>query len=188
MRNLVLGGLLSIGLALSSGAPASAQGAAVSELMQEKAVVESIDHATRTVLLREEDGSLTTVKVGPGVRNLPQVKAGDQIVAQVRLGVLAAMAPPDGSGGPVARADVDGRAPEGARPGAYAADAMRVRVTFSSYDPKTKIVNFTLPSGEAEKETLQTKTMQDFAAGLKAGDKVDVTFARSVAVAVLPAK
>ena len=33
---------------------------------------------------------------------------------------------------------------------------------------------------------IQTQPMQDFAARLKAGDKVDVTFARSIAVAGLP--
>ena len=61
-------------------------------------------------------------------------------------------------------------------------------MTFIAYNPTTKMTRFTLPSGEQRSKVLQTKQMQDFAAGLKAGDKVDVTFARSLAIAVRPAK
>ena len=61
-------------------------------------------------------------------------------------------------------------------------------MSFIAYDPKTKTVSFTLPTGEQRSKVLQTKQMQEFAAGLKSGDKVDVTFARSLAIAVHPAK
>lgn len=188
MKTYVAAGMFAMGLLLSSGSPADAQGAVVAEQFEAKATVETIDQASRMALLRGEDGRLVTVTVGPEVRNLAQVKPGDRIVMRIRLGVLAEMAPPDGAGGPTGEADVVARAPAGAKPSGFAGGAMRVRVTFNGYDRNTRTVAYTLPSGQQRKAVLQTEPMRDFAAGLKAGEKVDVTFMRSVAVSVLPAK
>ena len=189
MKRLLTAAVLLAGLAWTTIGPATAREkeAAVGAQIEAKATVETVDMATRNVLLRAEDGSLQTITVGPEVRNLAQVKPGDHVLVRVRLGVVAQMAPSHDDGPPVAQADVAGRAPEGDRPAGVVGDAMRVRVTFNSYDQTTKLVQFTLPTGEQKSTTLRTKTMQDFAAGLKSGDKVDVTFLRSFAVAVVPA-
>jgi hypothetical protein len=189
IKKLLIAAALTAGLALTGAGAATAKekAAAVGAQLETKAVVESVDVATRKVLLRAEDGSLQTVTVGPEVRNLPQVKAGDHVLIRIRLGVVAQMAGANESTPPVAQADVVGRAPDGDRPAALVGDALRVRVTFNAYDPKTKLVQFTLPTGEQKSTVLRTKTMQDFAAGLKPNDKVDVTFVRSFAIAVVPA-
>ncbi|MGE0418266.1 MAG: hypothetical protein AB7O80_15790 [Acetobacteraceae bacterium] len=196
MRQFLTAGALALGLA-SAGAvvtgpsPAMAQamhGAMVGGQVEARAVVESIDHATRTVLLHTADGRLLTVTVGPEVRNLAQVRAGDTVVARIRLGILAEMAPTGGEGGPAAAGEMAARAPEGARPGAMAGDALRVRVTLDSYNARTHTANITLPDGAKRTMVLQRKPMQDFAATLKPGDKVDVTVLRSVAIGVEPMK
>ena len=44
------------------------------------ATVEAIDQKTRMVTLRGPDGKLTTVHAGDQVKNLAQVKKGDQVV------------------------------------------------------------------------------------------------------------
>ena len=188
MRKTFSAALLCGALALASVAPAVAREktAAVGAQLKATAVVETVDMQTRHVLLRNEDGSLTTVTVGPEVRNLAQVKPGDRVLVRVRLGVIASLAPSGNAGPPVASADIAGRAPEGERPAGLVGDALRVRVTFDSYDRATRTVHFTLPDGAKQQTVLQTRTMQDFAAGLKAGDKVDVTFLRSFAIAVEP--
>jgi hypothetical protein len=188
MKNNVVAGLLALGFGLLTGVQANAQGAAVAAQMEVKATVENVDQASRQVLLSGDDGTLTTVVAGPEVRNLAQVKAGDHVVLRVRVGVLATMAPANGAGGPGGQATVAARAAKGATPGGYVADATRVRVTFNGYVAKTKTVSYSLPTGEQRSNVLRTKAMQDFAAGLKAGDKVDVTFTRSVAIAVVPMK
>jgi len=194
MRTLLATTALAAGLTLGLGAIATdalAQGrnapqaAVVAEQIDAKAIVESVDQTARQVLLRGEDGSLATIKVAPDVRNLAQVKAGDIVAMRIRLGVMAQIAPPTGT--PVAEADIAGRAKPGERPAAFAGSALRVRVTFDSYDARTKTVSVTLPSGANRKTVLRTKQMQDFAATLKAGEKVDVTFAESIALAVMPA-
>jgi hypothetical protein len=188
MKHFGAASVLALGLLLGSGSPSDAKGAMATAEIQEKAVVESIDMATRHVLLRAEDGKLETIAVGPEARNLEQVKPGDQVELTIRLGVATEMAPSDGSGPPIAHLDVSSRARSGEKPGGFVGEAVRVRVTFIGYDPTTKTTNFTLPSGEKRSKVLQTKQMQDFAAGLKAGDKVDVTFGRSLAIAVRPAR
>ena len=191
MKHFVGAGLLALSLVLWSGHPAGAksapQGAAVGAQVELKATVETVDLTDRHVLLRDEAGNLETVTVGPEARNLDQVKPGDHVIVRIRLGVVAQMAPSDGSGGPVAQADIAGRTAPGERPGGLVGTATRVRVTFNTYDKKTKKVAFTLPSGEQQSTIIKTKAMQDFAAGLKSGDKVDLTFLRSLAIAVVPA-
>jgi hypothetical protein len=189
MKHFGAASVLALGLLVGSGSSShAAKGAVVAAEIQEKAVVESIDMATRHVLLRAEDGKLETITVSPEVRNLRQVKPGDQVELTIRLGIAAEMAPSDGSGSPVAALDVAARARPGEKPGALVGQAVRVRVSFIAYDPKTKTVSFTLPTGEERSKVLQTKQMQEFAAGLKQGDKVDVLFARSLAIAVNAAK
>ncbi len=191
MKRFLAAGLFALGLVLSAGHPAGAKqvpkGAAVGAQVELKATVETVDLKDRHVLLRAEDGSLETVTVGPEARNLEQVKPGDHVIVRLRLGVVAQLAPSDGSGAPVAQADIAGRTAQGERPGGLVGTATRVRVTFNSYDKKSKKVAFTLPSGEQQSTVIKTKAMQDFAAGLKSGDKVDVTFLRSLAIAVVPA-
>jgi hypothetical protein len=191
MKHFVTASLLALGLvfwsAHNADAKSAPKGAAVGAQVEVKATVETVDMKDRHVLLRGEDGNLATITVGPEVRNLGQVKPGDHVIFRVRLGVVAQMASPDASSAPVTQADIAGRTPEGARPGGLVGTATRVRVTLNSYDAKSKKVVFTLPSGEQETTVIRTKQMQDFAAGLKSGDKVDLTFLRSVAVAVVPA-
>jgi Cu/Ag efflux protein CusF len=51
------------------------------------ATVEAIDLDKRMVTLKDENGVLTDVQVGKEVRNLAQVKKGDQVVAVYREAV-----------------------------------------------------------------------------------------------------
>jgi Cu/Ag efflux protein CusF len=188
MRKLGSVCLLALGLVLWSRSPLQAQGAAVAEQIAGKAIIESVDQSTRTIVLRREDDSLVSIKAGPEVRNFAQVKAGDRVAVRVRLGVLAVMAPDNGAAGTVTQSGVAAQAPAGAKPGALTGETLMVRVTFNSYDSKSKTVSLTLPSGQERSMVLKAKQMQDFAAGLKTGDKVDVTFVQSIAVAVVPAQ
>jgi len=188
MRKFGSVSLLAIGLILWSRSPAETQRTVVAEQIEARAIVESVDPPTRTVMVRREDGSLVSIKAGPEVRNFAQVKPGDRVAVRVRLGVLAEMASDNAADGPFTQSGIASRAPAGAKPGVVTSEAVRVRVTFNAYDGKTRTVSLTLPSGQEQKAVIRTQPMQDFAARLKAGDKVDVTFARSIAVAVLPAQ
>jgi hypothetical protein len=194
MRHVIAALLTAMGVAAWAGSAALAapqpapKGAEVFVRAELRATVESVDMTARQVLLRDEAGKLETVKIGPEARNLGQVMPGDHVTVALNLGVLAQLAPSDGTGPVVARAEFAGRTPPGAKPGGGVGDALRVRVLFHSYDPTTKIVTFTLPSGTTAARELLTPEMQTFASGLRSGDKVDVTFVRVVGIAVTSAK
>ena len=66
--------------AMGGVSPVAAQeGAGASVLTTATATVQSIDLGTRMVTLKESDGRLSTIHVGPQVVNLPQVKPGDRV-------------------------------------------------------------------------------------------------------------
>ena len=67
-----------------SAAPAQAKKPAFekSELRTVTATVEAVDQTTRMVTLKGPKGNTITFKAGEEVRNLPQVKVGDQVEAK----------------------------------------------------------------------------------------------------------
>ena len=73
---------------------AAAQPSVVLGAEEARATVETVDQQTRTVLLRGPTGALLTVHAGPEVRNLPQVKPGDQVVVRYAESVAARIVRP----------------------------------------------------------------------------------------------
>ena len=145
----------------------------------------SIDQGSRTVLLRREDGTLATVKVGPNVRNLPQVKAGDRVVLQYGEALIAQ---PVASGAPATQPAAEAmvaRAPKGAMPGGLVQDAVTLRVTVTAIDLPHNMVSFTVPNGASHTVPVRNPDMQRLLRSLKVGDQVDVTYERALAIRVI---
>ena len=151
------------------------------------ATVESVDQATRQAVLRAPDGGLLTLQIGPSVRNLPQVRAGDQVVVKYERAVTAAISTPDG-GAPVMGGGVAGRAAPGERPGAGAARMVRVRVRFDAASPTGDSASVTGPHGNVVSLPINAPAMQEFVRGLRAGQMVDVVYAEAIAVEVQRAR
>src|SRR5262245_14255524 len=64
-----------------SPAPTPVTSGTISEgTVRAEATVESIDQKTRKVTLRRADGSKTTIKAGPEVKRLNEIKKGDVVV------------------------------------------------------------------------------------------------------------
>jgi hypothetical protein len=161
-------------------------GAVVTRTERATATVESVDQQRRTVLLQREDGSLVTLRVGPEVRNLAQVKAGDRVVVEQTEAVAARMARPGEP--PVVAAEADARRPLGARPGAATADAVRVRVKIDQVFGNGEQVSFTGPTGAKRTIAVRNPDMQAFVRRLRPGEEVDVTFIDVLAIRVEPAQ
>jgi hypothetical protein len=138
------------------------------------------------VLLRSQDDKLTTVILGPQVRNFAQIKPGDRVVTTVTEAVAASFARPDGAA-PTGSATVAGRAAEGQRPGAGVADAERMRVRIEGIDLGRNSVTFTTPSGTRREVRVRDERMRRFVRTLSPGDMVDVVVIETVSVRVLPA-
>ena len=117
--------------------------------------MEKIDHETRQVTLRRADCTSTTLRVGPEVRNLAQVKQGDRVVVGYheslayevkRAGVFT-------PGSPLA--DPTARAKPREKPGGMEAQQLTVTSTIEAIDTGEGTV--TLKS--ADGETMTTKVL-----------------------------
>ena len=96
----------------------SSTGTTVVWTTEMRATVESIDHTTRHVVLRGPEGNRVALTARPQVRNLEQVRAGDQVVIRYTEALAASLARPDDrSGANVTRQEGMVRSEPGQRPG-----------------------------------------------------------------------
>jgi hypothetical protein len=193
MRTPLISASLAVAL-LAVAAPATrAQTAApppgvtMGEVTRLTATVESVDPTTREVLLRGEGGNLVTVKAGPEVRNLAQVRPGDQVVLDYQEAIAVEIVRPGDTRPPVSDLAAAGRAEPGQRPAGMAGEAVRVRVRIDAVDPGAGVVTFTGPRGATRRVAARQPAMRDFVRGLRPGEEVDIVYAEALAVRVEPA-
>lgn len=165
--------------------PASAQtkpisqGAAVSRTF----VIDAIDHSTRLVTLRDTDGSTATIYCGPEVKRFDALKVGDKVTFRYHESMVYQINKP-GAAAPTAATAGATRTP-GDRPGATIAQQMTTVVTVDAVDPKTPSVSVT--SADGRKMSFKVDNPKNLE-GVKAGDKVEITYTQAFAVSVEPAK
>jgi hypothetical protein len=190
MRTASLWGALWLapGLAFAQAAP---QPAVVAQTIERTAVIESVNVAERSLLLRGDSGAqtgvLATVRVGPQVRNLAQVRPGDRVVLTVTDSIAVSVARPADGEPATAEGETASRAPAGERPAASLNEGRRVRVRVDAVDAARNVVTFTEPDGVQRTVRVQNPRMQAFLRGLSPGEQVDVVYLESVSLRVLPA-
>jgi hypothetical protein len=143
--------------------------------------VQAVDATARTVTVRGSQGNIVTLDVPASVTRFDQVKVGDMITVTYsdRLGVrLHAAGTPE-----VDRVltTTTTTAP-GAAPGASAARERETTVTVTAWDPATRVVSFTTPTGVSYTRRLGDTIDPTVVAGLKVGQQVDVTRAEASSV------
>ncbi|MBU3575420.1 hypothetical protein [Polynucleobacter sp. UK-Mo-2m-Kol15] len=152
------------------------------------ASVESVDVKNRIVVLKDVNGNLAQMNVGKQVNDLDKVKKGDLFVVEhaqaIAVGLVAAPkgAKPGISG--VRSVVMSGKG--SAKPFEETTDTMYATVKISTIDVKTRIVTFTLPSGEKQKVKVDQSVL-----GLekfKAGDDVMVEFVDDTAIGFVTPK
>jgi hypothetical protein len=146
--------------------------------------VVSVDVEKRLLTVKGPKGQVETVKVGDEVKNLPQVKAGDEIVVRFYRSVALSMASPDQAAAPVAVTGGVEAAKPGEKPAATAVVNVTGTVTIDAIDPKTRIVTFVGPEGNK----FRVKAAKDLKLDkVKVGDKVFATYREGLAIGVEPA-
>jgi len=155
------------------------------EVVSATATVEKIDHKTRMVTLRGTDGRMLSFRAGEEVRNLPQVRVGDQVVATYFQALAAEVRKPtdEEQANPKLLVEAGERAPLGARPAAAGASTLRVVATITGIDRAAQEVTLTGPEGRSL--TVKARNPQNLAA-VKVGDTVVITYTESVAISVEP--
>jgi hypothetical protein len=182
-RLLTAAGLAALVSITGIAAASDPQGEALVESVEVTAVVASIDHHTRAVTLRADDGEEYSFIAGDDVRNLAQVNVGDVVTAtyieavawEVHQGGQADV----GEGLAVARAEL------GAMPAGAVVHEVVLTVEIIEIDRETPTVTFRGPQGNTR--TIMVKRPEKLT-GVSVGDTVDIIFTEAFAIRVDPAQ
>jgi hypothetical protein len=185
LTNAVASLVASFGLVVSSAAvaqaPANVQPVAA-EVMVMTATVNSVDLKKRIVVLKDANGNLTEMNVSKQVNDLEKVKKGDLFVIEhaqaIAIGLTAA--PKDAKPGVSGVRKVIVSAKGSAKPFEETIDTVFATVKISTIDAKTRVVTFTLPSGEMQKVKVDPSVLE--LDKFKAGDDVVVVFVDDTAI------
>lgn len=163
----------------------ASSGTTVAYTTEARATVESVDQARREVVLRGAGGALFSVTAGPEVRNLAQIRPGDQVVIRYIEALAARLAPVDTSGSSIAdsQAGVVRSAP-GTAPTAVAGEQIRTTVQVEAVDRAANTVTFSGPGGAARTVAVRDPDARRFLQTLKPGDRVELTYTESLAIAL----
>ncbi len=178
------------GTAPAAAAPAGATAPAVKaalagEVVTITARIEAVDQATRMVTLRGPEGRVVTMKAGPEVKNLAQVKAGDELV--IRHAEAVALKLRKGSPGrskTVTTLPPQG-APAGAKPAFTTAQETTIVANVESVDVPAKRVVLQGPEGRYLPLRVKYTSM---IRNVKPGDSVEATFIEALVVEVVGPK
>lgn len=152
------------------------------------ATVDSVDVQKRIVVLRDANGNLAQMNVSKQVNDLDKVKKGDSFVIEhaqaIAVGLVAA--PKGGKPGVSSVRSVVISGKGSAKPFEETTDTVYATVKISTIDAKSRVVTFTLPSGEKQKVKVDKSVL-----GLekfKAGDDVMVEFVDDTAIGFVAGK
>ncbi len=152
------------------------------------ATVDSVDAQKRIVVLKDANGNLAQMNVSKQVKELGKVKKGDVFLVEhaqaIAIGLTAAGkdAKPGVSG--VRSVTIAGKG--SAKPFEETTDTIYATVKISTIDAKTRVVTFTLPSGEKQRVKVDQSVL-----GLekfKAGDDVMIEFVDDTAIGFVTPK
>ena len=185
LTNAVASLVASFGLVVSSAAVAQAQAnvqPVAAEVMVMTATVNSVDLKKRIVVLKDANGNLNEMNVSKQVNDLEKVKKGDLFVIEhaqaIAIGLTAA--PKDAKPGVSGVRKVIVSAKGSAKPFEETIDTVFATVKISTIDAKTRVVTFTLPSGEMQKVKVDPSVLE--LDKFKAGDDVVVVFVDDTAI------
>jgi hypothetical protein len=138
--------------------------------------------------VKAANGLSQTIDVSPEVKNLAQVKVGDNVVVRYYEGLAASLAKKgQGNVGTIKQGVVGGTAEPGAKPAAAIGNVVTTTVVIESVDKAANKVTFKGPEG-SQTVAVKRPEGQKFIAGLNKGDEVDITYTEALAVSVEPAK
>jgi hypothetical protein len=156
-------------------------GAVVAEVTQITAKVDAVDYDKRLVTLTGPKGNTVTVKAGPEVKNLDQVKPGDQLIVRHYQSVALSVRKP---GDPPAAGEATAVqvASRGQKPAGVMVDTKEVTATVEAIDYGKRTVTLKGPEGKTitVKVDPSVKRLNE----VKKGDEVVARVTEALAIAV----
>jgi translation initiation factor IF-1 len=145
------------------------------------AVVEAINHETRVVTVRKEDGEALTFTASEEARNLGQVSVGDILVAEYIESLAIQVFPNNGMEPEAAAAAAMARTEEGDMPGFAAMEQTIIVTTLESVNLENNTFKLKLPDGSINEYTAR---VPENLRRVVVGDLVVITLTDGVAIAV----
>jgi len=146
-----------------------------------KATVQAVDLKKRTVTLKGPEGKVVTIKVDNSVKNLPQVKVGDEVVAKYYQAVAIQVKKPGQAQAGASAQEAVATAKPGEKPAGVAINTVTVTTVIEKIDAKDHTV--TLKGPEGNTETVKVKNPKHLE-NVKVGDEVVITYTQALAIAV----
>jgi Cu/Ag efflux protein CusF len=151
------------------------QGAAVTET----AVIVAIDSTNRLITLKGEDGEIDAIYAPPEMQRFNELKVGDKVTFRYYESVVYAIqkpgtTPPSQGGAAITRGT-------GPKPGGTIAQQMTAVVTVKAIDQQVPSVTIATDDGNTMSFKVDDKKNL---AGVKAGDKVQITYTQALAISV----
>jgi len=147
------------------------------------ATIQAIDSTTRSVTLRNEKGEEDTFSVGPDVKRFNELKVGDKIKMTYYESMVFQLRKPGAPAAPASDAVAAGRAK--AVPGGAVATQQTRTVTVKAVDPNLPSITVTTQDGRTVTRKIEDKKNIE---GVKAGDRIDITYTQALLVSAEPAK
>jgi hypothetical protein len=150
-------------------------------LVTETATVQAVDLAARVITLKGSKGNVYDITAGKEVRNLAQVKVGDQVkVKYYQSLAIEVMAPGQAPGGTQAAVVTD-RAKPGEKPAGMIGGQVTVTAKVEAIDKKKQTVTLKGPEGKTREVKVANPTNL---VNVKVGDEVVITLTEAVAISV----
>ena len=150
-------------------------------LVTTTATVKAIDLKTRRVTLQRADRSLLKFTAGDEVRNLAQVKVGDEVNVTYYESLAYEVKKPGQAAAGASVAEGIGRSKPGEKPGGAAGRVTTVTATISAIDKAANTVTLRGPDGE---DTTFKARNPDNLNRVSVGDLVDITYTEALAISV----
>jgi hypothetical protein len=191
MAAMAVCGMGALGCAKSkeaASAPASSVGVTQSEgpghasqAITATATVEDVDQKNRIVTLRTQDGELTPIKVGPEVRNLPQIRKGDIVTATYYESIAVTLRETPGAKPSITVSEDMERAPVGSMPQGAVMRTTVLTAKVVAVDRKKQTVTLEGPQGGVVKLKVEDAKRLD---GVDVGELVEATYREAVVISV----
>ena len=148
------------------------------------ATIQAIDATTRTVTLRDDKGNEDSFSVGPAVQRFNELKVGQKVNITYYESIVFQLVKPGEKGGGESL-DVALNRAKSALPAGTVATQDKATVTVQAVDPNVPSITVTTADGRVVTRKIEDKKN---IAGLKPGDKIDITYTRAVLTSVQEAK
>ncbi len=154
------------------------------DMVKMSATIQAIDSTTRTLTLRDDKGNEDTFTVGPAVQRFNELKVGQRLnVTYYESLVLQLVKPGEKGGGASFEAALE-RAKTKLPAGTVAVQD-KATVTVKAVDAAVPSITVTTADGRTVTRMVEDKKNIE---GVKAGDKIDITFTRALVTNVENAK